>query len=345
MGEDAALGEPVVEVAGEALRGAAAWREDERGPVRRHPLGDLLEQRVPHGVARRRQEIGDGGDDLELHRPREAGVHDRAAPPGADEEGEGVLHRADRRRAADPLQTLPREGRQPLERERQMRAPLRGEERVDLVDDDEPRAREGGAESLRREQKVEGLGRRDQHVRGPARHRLARRGLRVARAHGHPQAGQPVAGGGRGGGDAGERLAQVLLDVVVQGPERRDVDDVDALLEAALERQAVQVVEGPEEGRQRLAGSRRRDDQRVSTGRDRRPSLALGARRRPERLLEPAADEGQKRRERHGALIVRLRTRPGGCRRPLARLQCATPACAPSRRARTRIWSPASGLA
>src|SRR5207245_6462076 len=109
---------------------------------------------------------------------------------------------------------------------------------------------------------------------------------------------------------------QVLPDVVVQGPEGRHVDDVDPLLEAALERQAVQVVEGPEEGRQRLAGSRRRDDQRVSTGRDRRPPLALGARRRPERLLEPAADEGQKRRERHGALIVGLRTRPRGCRRP-----------------------------
>src|SRR5256885_2460608 len=53
------------------------------------------------------------------------------------------------------------------------------------------------------------------------------------------------------------------------------------------------MVERPQERRQGLAGAGRRDDERVATGGDRLPALALGAGGFGEGLIEPAADERQ----------------------------------------------------
>src|SRR5437016_4312991 len=117
---------------------------------------------------------------------------------------------------------------------------------------------------------------------------------------------------GRGGADAVERLAQVLLDVVVEGPERRDVDDVDAVFQSTIGGEAVQVIERPEERGQRLPGAGGRDDQRVATGRDGVPALALGAGGLGKCCIEPASDERQKRRHR---LIVRAGDFLTTCRR------------------------------
>src|SRR3989454_4521801 len=108
-------------------------------------------------------------------------------------------------------------------REGEVRAALSPHERVDLVDDHEPCPREGRPEPLAREQYVERLGRGDQDVRRSARHGLTRGGERVAGADRHPHLGEPRAVGRGRGLDARERRAEVLLDVVVQGAERRDV--------------------------------------------------------------------------------------------------------------------------
>src|SRR5204863_5110448 len=102
-----------------------------------------------------------------------------------------------------------------------------------------------------------------------------------------------VAVGCGGRADPGQGLAQILLDVVVQRAKRRDVDDVDPVLQATVASQRVEVIERPEKCRERLAGARRRDDQGVAAGGDRVPPLALGWRRFGEGLLEPAADERQ----------------------------------------------------
>src|SRR2546425_9187967 len=58
---------------------------------------------------------------------------------------------------------------------------------------------------------------------------------RIAGAHGHAHLGQLDPLGSGRGADARQRRSQVLLDVVVERAERRDVDDVHAVLEASLE--------------------------------------------------------------------------------------------------------------
>jgi hypothetical protein len=93
--------------------------------------------------------------------------------------------------------------------------------------------------------------------------------------------------------DAGQRRPEILLDVVVQRAKRRDVDDVDTILELALEPESTEVIESPQERRQGLAGAGRRDNERVTAGGDRVPALTLSPGGFSERLTEPAADEGE----------------------------------------------------
>ena len=87
----------------------------------------------------------------------------------------------------------------------------------------------------------------------------------------------------------GKRRPQVLLDVVVERPKRRDVEHL-----RARRRLPGQAVDGGQEGGQRLAGAGRRQEQRVLAAGDRRPALMLGRGRLGERALEPA---GHRRRK------------------------------------------------
>ena len=138
------------------------------------------------------------------------------------------------------------------------------------------------------EQDVERLGRRDEDVRRPARHRLALVRRRVAGAHHDAQRRAAPSPCEPASARARQRLLQVLLHVVAERLQRRDVDDVRAVLERAGRAGGEQAVERPQERRQRLARSRRRGDQRVGAGGDRRPSRLLRRRRRAEALGEPA---------------------------------------------------------
>ena len=172
-----------------------------------------------------------------------------------------------------------------------MRAALVTHEGVDLVDDQCAYVSEGRPEPLAREQDVERLGRGDQDVRRPARHGLARGGQRVAGADRHAHLGklQPV--GRRGGPDPRQRGPEILLDVVVQRTERRDVDDVDTVLQPLLEPETVEVIERPEERGEGLARARRGDDQGVAPRGDRLPAFTLRACRLAEGVGEPPTDE------------------------------------------------------
>ena len=107
----------------------------------------------------------------------------RAVRAGADQEARDLLDRLLRRREADAQQPVAAERRQPLEREREVRAALVRRERVDLVDDHGARGREHRAAGLRAEQDVERLRRGDEDVRRRAAHALALARRRVAGAH------------------------------------------------------------------------------------------------------------------------------------------------------------------
>ena len=100
---------------------------------------------------------------------------------------------------------------------------------------------------LRGQQQEERLRSRDQDVRRLAHHRSALLLRRVPGADADPELRA----------QAGERPAQVALDVVVERLQRRDVEQAQALARARVE-----PVDPVEEGRQRLARAGRRLDQR-----------------------------------------------------------------------------------
>src|SRR3972149_4808110 len=78
-------------------------------------------------------------------------------------------------------------------------------------------------------------------------------------------------------------------------------------LECAAGGRLDQAVDGPQEGSQCLAGTRRRRDQRICAGRDVRPSGRLWVGGGAEGGAEPAGDEGMKQ-VYHAILIEGIST-------------------------------------
>ena len=210
-----------------------------------------------------------------------------------------------------------------------MRAALGRHERVDLVDDHRLDRREDRSR-LRGEQEVERLRRGDENVRRRAGDAgaLARRG--VARADRDARDTEGYAGLLGDLRDAGERPAQVALDVGGERFERGNIEDPAPFALVRLGREHHPIDAG-EERRQRLARAGRREEQRRRAREDRRPALGLRGRRRGERGLEPGAhrrvkvkareragDRDRGLLRRHGPIIVE-RLRPA---RPRALGRC-----------------------
>ena len=202
-------------------------------------LGQMLDRRVAAaGLAERRRRIAgrahvvDRHDDLDLERLAHAGIDDlhpaRRLADEAAQEPRRLLERALRGGQPDALRRLVGDLLEPLEREREMGAALGGRHRVDLVDDH-------GLDALqrlacrRREHQVERLGRGDQEVGRAADELLALVGRRVAGAHRDLGCGERHADPLGREADAGERRAEVLLDVEREGAQRRDVEHAGAV--------------------------------------------------------------------------------------------------------------------
>jgi len=263
----------------------------------------------------------DRDDDRQLERLAGARIDDPDLAPRSDpaQEAGDRLEGSLGRRQADPLEgrLIGRaESLKPFEAEREMGAPLRAGDRVDLVDDhvlDVPQA----LARLARQEQVKGLGRGDQDVRRAASVGPALLGARVA----GPQPDRDrrdglTATGGRER-DPGQRRPEVPLDVVGQGLERRDVEDPDVtgvLARRGRGRVAHEPIEAPQERGEGLAAPGRGVDQGVVTGRDGRPALDLGASRFGERRAEPIADRRAERPEWVG-VDGRPGRRPGRGRR------------------------------
>ena len=192
--------------------------------------------------------------------------------PPADEPAD-LLERPLGRGQADPLQRLLDQPLEPLDRDGEVRAALRPCHGVHLVEDEgldaaQVVARAGG------QQQVERLGGRDQDVRRLAQHRRPFLLRRVAGADGDIERAV----------QAGQRAAQVPLDVVVERLERRDVQQAETLPGRLL-----QPVDPVQERRQRLARAGRRLDERMAAAGDRGPAELLRRSRLREGALEPGA--------------------------------------------------------
>ena len=154
----------------------------------------------------------------------------RAAPAAdcvADQEARDLVDRLLRRRQADAHGRLRASSAASRSSDSARWLPrLFAGERVDLVDDDGARRREHLAARLRAEQHVQRLGRRDDDVRRPLAHARALALRRVAGAHQRADVdvGQARAPRARARMPA-SGTARLLLDVVGQRLQRRDVDD------------------------------------------------------------------------------------------------------------------------
>ena len=124
------------------------------------------------------------------------------------------------------------------------------------------------------------------------RHFLAFRRRGVAGADGGPyfRQGSPFPGGQFG--YLPEGRLQVLFDVVREGFEGGNIDDLGGVGKFPVQALPYQPVNTGEKRRQRLAGAGGGRDQRVTALGDGRPALGLGLGRLPESLLKPLADHG-----------------------------------------------------
>ena len=269
---DRVVAEPLREVARGALREPPGIHEHERRPVRadqlREPVVFLDPDLVRHDRLERR---------LRQHELEIALAHVTFVDHGAlrvrrarEERGQSV-DRLRRGRNPDARRRRRAQRIEPLERQREMRAALVARDRMDFVDDHRAHRAQHLAAGLRREQDVERFGRRDEDVRRRAAHARPLALRRVASAHG--RAYRRVAEHLRRklAADAVERRAQVLLDVVRQRLERRDVEHLRLVAQRAGRGLLRELVDHAQERRERLARARRRADQRVRPGRESRP--------------------------------------------------------------------------
>ena len=104
---------------------------------------------------------------------------------------------------------------------------------------------------------------------------------------------------------AGQRGAQVLLDVDGQRPQRGDVDHAGPGLLVGRRRLGREPVDRPQERGQGLARAGGGEHQRVLAVGDRLPPLRLGRGGRVERRLEPVADGGGEGGEAHAPTLAR----------------------------------------
>src|SRR3989449_379529 len=142
--------------------------------------------------------------------------------------------------------------------------------------------------------------------RGALHHRLPLGARRVARPHeradrdvGEAQLLQRAA-------DFGERLGQVLLNVVRQRLERRDVDHLRLVGQWAIQPLAHQRVDRGEERRERLPRAGRSRDQGIVARLNHRPGVPLRLGGRGEARAEPAAHGWVKTGERHESNLPKI---------------------------------------
>ena len=309
---DGLFAEPVGELARDAFGHATSVDEHQRRAVLHDKLRQARVDFSPHVVRHHRLERRSRKLEGEIAPALVAGVDDRdfgggrAVCGGAGEEIGDRANRILRGGEADALQAVVAQGREPLQRQSEMGAPLVGRDGVDLVDDHRAGGLEHRTPGLGAEQDVERFRRGHEDVGRAAAHLLALGGRRVARSDPGPDLDIGKAEPAQLLADAGERRFEVAMDVVRQRFERRHVDDLRGVGELAVEALPREIVDRGEKSRERLARAGRRGDEGVASGLDRRPRFGLRRRRRGEALGEPVRD----RRMEQGA-YGRWRSRRG----------------------------------
>ena len=305
VGGDVFGTQPFAQVTGQPLRHAPRGDEDQGRPVPENEFLEAFVHFLPHLVRHDGAEGGTGHFDLQLEFAPMPGVEDLAAlalrvARAGEEVGDpvdGLL----RGRYADARERTGGKPFQPLHRQGQVGSPLVAHQRVDLVDDERVHVRQDPAPARAGQQQVEAFGCRHQDVGRMLRHGGALARGRVTRAYRHANGDVGPTALLEDRLDALQRDLQVGVDVVAEGLQGRHVDDLGALGQRTVLALADQVVDGGQEGRQRLAGTRGRSDQRVLPLLDDRPGALLDVGRLVEPVLEPRGHGGMEEVVGHGA--------------------------------------------
>jgi hypothetical protein len=171
-----------------------------------------------------------------------------------------------------------------------MAAALAARHCVNFIDDDGGYGREHVASRLRAQQDVERLRCRHDDVWRATSCLSSLVLWRIASAH--PRADFDVADGVSAQmlANARKRRLEILLDVVRQRLQGRDVDDARFVRQSPLTALARQLIDHGQERGQRLTRTRRCGDEHILARLDGGPRVQLRGRRARESLGEPAAD-------------------------------------------------------
>ncbi len=176
---------------------------------------------------------------------------------------------------------------QPLQRQRQMRATFVVGDGVDFVHDHGFNVAQDCTALVGSEQDVERLRRGHQNVGRPLQHRAALGHERVAGADRSPNLRHEQPALARHGENFTQRGFQVFLNIVAQGLQRRDVENLGAISQLATQRLAHQTIDAGKKRGQGLAGAGGSRDKGRPARQDVGPALFLGFSRSAKPAHEP----------------------------------------------------------
>ena len=156
---------------------------------------------------------------------------------------------------------------------------------------------------FRGEQNEQRLGRRDQDVRRPDQHLLPLRGQRVAGAQRRADRRQKYASLVGKGRDLGERGVQVLLHIVAEGFERRDINHLHPVGKRSRTGGADQVVDTQQKRGESFPRPGGGGDQDIVSRTNLRPAEGLWFGRLREAARKPVGNKGVKA-DRHGRISI-----------------------------------------
>ena len=193
-----------------------------------------------------------------------------------------------------------RQSLQPLQRERQVRATLVVRYSVDFVHNNGFDIAQNGATLFRSQQNVERLRCCDQNVWRPLQHGAALMHQRVAGADRGANLRHQQAAFARHLKNFAQWDFEVLLNIVAQRLQRRDIQNFSSIVEIAGQRLTHQLINTRKKRSQSFARARRRRNEGGSSGQNMRPALHLRLGRRIELSDKPLRDQRVRPGERGG---------------------------------------------
>ena len=292
MRGDVVFAQALAQVMRDPLRQPPGVHEHQRGTMLLHQFHQPVVNLVPHlvGGDRPQGRAGHFHREIELALVPDIDDH-RSRPAVAGQKVRDFFDRLLGRGKPDAHRRTIGQRFQPLQRKRQMRAALVVGDGVDFVDDDGFDIAQNRAALFRGQQNVKRLRRGDQNVRRPLQHGPALVHQRVAGADRGANLRHQQSALARHLQNFAQGHFEILLNIVAQRLQRRNVKNFSAVVQIAGQRLADQAIDAGEKCRQRLARTGGGGDERRAPGEDVRPALFLRLGRRAEFRDKPLRDQ------------------------------------------------------